>query len=114
MQHDDSQDKSIKLSNGIGSTTRIRILFPHDYEGWALHFKDYVLVIKDNGKLICDTITKETFSHAGTKKIIKIQAEYTELLLEVDDIPNEEKDKIISNVKVIRIIWFSYLLIRFS
>ena len=42
------------------STTRILILFPEDYEVWALHFEDYILGIKEHGSSIWHGMTIET------------------------------------------------------
>ena len=107
MQSDDSHVNSINLLSSIVSTTRIPILFPSDYEVWALNFGDYVLGLEDNGSLIWDVITKEAFAHTGTKRVIKTQAEYNTLLLDVENIAQEEKDNLISDVKDMRIIRFA-------
>ncbi|KAL7604947.1 hypothetical protein Lser_V15G14522 [Lactuca serriola] len=107
MQHDDSHINSINLSSSIGSTTRIPILFPNEYEVWALHFKDYVLGLEDNGYLIWEAITLGAFVHTGTKRVIKTQSDYNKLFLDVKDVPRDEKDKLISNVKAMGIIRFA-------
>ena len=91
MKFDNSHVNSITSSSNIGSTTRIPILFPNDYEVWALNFEDYVLGLEDNGSLVCDAITKETFAHTGTKRVIKTQAEYNAHLLGVKNIPHDKK-----------------------
>ena len=75
MKPDDSSFNSINISSGMGSTTRIPILFPDDYEVWALHFKGYMLGLEYNGSLICDAIIKEMFAHTSTRKVIKTQEE---------------------------------------
>ncbi|XP_023760202.1 uncharacterized protein LOC111908619 [Lactuca sativa] len=67
MQLEDLNTLSFNLSSSIGSTPRIPILFPQDYEVWVLHFEDYVLGLEDHG----------------------------------------EKDKMISNVKAMRITRFA-------
>ena len=54
-------------------------------------------------------MTKETFAHIGTKKVIKTQARYNDLLLDEENIPHDENDKLISNVKAMRIIRFAFL-----
>ena len=64
--NDGSHINSINLSSSIGSTTRIPIMFPNDYEVWALNFEDYVLGLEDNGYLIWEAITVQTFTHTGT------------------------------------------------
>ena len=66
-----------------------------------------MLGLEDNGSLIWDAITKETFAHTSIKRVIKTQAEYNDLLLEVVDIQKDEKVKLISNVKAMRIIHFA-------
>ena len=71
MQHDDSSINSLNISSRIGSTTRIPILFPHEYEVWALHFEDYVLGSDDNGYLIWEAITLGPFVHIETKITMK-------------------------------------------
>ena len=92
MHSEDSHVNSINLSSGIGSTTRIPILFPSEYEVWALHFEDYAIVLEDIGYLIWDAITVGTFVHTGTWRVIKTQADYNKLLLEVKDVPQDEKE----------------------
>ena len=66
-----------------------------------------MLGLEDNASLIWDAITKETFAHTGTKRVIKTQAEYNNLLLEHTNIPKDENDKQISNIKAMRIIFFA-------
>ena len=61
MYHDDSQTNPINISNIIGSTTRITILYTQEYQFWALHFEDYVLGSEDNGYLIWEAITVGPF-----------------------------------------------------
>ena len=72
-----------------------------------MHFEDYVLGLEDNGYLICDAIIIQTFAYIGTRREIKTQSDYNKLLLDVKDIPQDEKDKLTSNVKTMRIIRFS-------
>ena len=107
MQHDDSNINSLNISSNIGSTTRIRILFPHDYEDWALDFDDYVLGSEDSGYLIWEAITVGPFCHTKTKRTIKNQKEYNQMLLDMKDVRQDQKEKIINNVKAMRIIIFS-------
>ena len=76
MSHDDSQTNPINISNSIGSTTRILILYTHGYEVWALHFEDYVLDSEDNMYLIWVAITLGPFVHFGTSRTIKTHKEY--------------------------------------
>lgn len=38
----------INLPSGIRSNTHIPILFPKDYEVWAMHFEDYIIGIEDH------------------------------------------------------------------
>ena len=52
-------------------------------------------------------MTKETFMHTATRKLIKTQAEYNELLLNVKEVAQDEKDKFQSNIKAMRIIRFA-------
>ena len=87
MYSDDSHVNSINLSSDIGSTTRISILFPCEYEVWALHFEDYVLSLEENGYLIWDAITVGAFVHTGSRREIRTQAHYNKLFLEVKDVP---------------------------
>ena len=58
MSHADSQTNLINISNNIGSTTRVPILYTQDYEVWAHHFQDYVVGFEDNGYLIWEVITQ--------------------------------------------------------
>ena len=52
MAYEDLHSLSFNLSSNIGSMKRITILFPDDYEFWALHFEDYVLGIEEHGSII--------------------------------------------------------------
>ena len=45
--------------------------------------------------------------HMGTRRGIKTQAEYNTLLIDVNDIPQDEKYKLLRNVKAMRIIRFT-------
>lgn len=45
------------LANSIGSSSKVPTLFPDDYEIWALHMEDYLLVLK-NGYLIWKSVSK--------------------------------------------------------
>ncbi|XP_052626862.1 uncharacterized protein LOC128133449 [Lactuca sativa] len=96
MAHKDPHSLSFNLSSSIGSTIRIPILFPNDYEVWALHFEDYVLGLEDYGSTIWHAITQETYKHMDTKMQIKTLVEHT--------VPQDEKDKLMSNIKAMRII----------
>ena len=87
MTHEDPHSLSFNLLSNIGCTTRIPILFPEDYEVWALHFEDYVLGIEEHRTTIWPTMTQETNSHTGTRKLIKSLANYNALVLEHTDIP---------------------------
>ena len=84
---DDSQTNLINISNSIGSTTRIPILYTQDYEVWTHHFEDYVIGSEDNGYLIWEAITVGPFANTGTKRIIKTQKEYNQLMVDVKDVP---------------------------
>lgn len=107
MQHDDSHFNSINLSSSIGSTTRIQIVFPSEYEVWALHFEYYVLGLEDNGYLIWKAIIIGPFVHTESKRVIRTQNDYNKLLFDIKDVPQDEKEKLISNVKALRIIRFA-------
>ena len=107
MQNEDPHTLSFNLSSSIGSMTRISILFPKDSVVWALYFEDYVLGIEEHGAIISQAMTQETFSHTGTRRVTKTLADYNELILEHTNVPQEEKDKLMSNIKALRIIWFS-------
>ena len=48
------------------------------------------------------------------RELSRLKAKYNDLLLEVTDIPKDEKDKLISNVKAMRIIRFAYQPTRFA
>ncbi|XP_023734201.1 uncharacterized protein LOC111882066 [Lactuca sativa] len=61
----------------------------------------------DNGYLIWEAITLDPFVHTETKRNIKTQKEYNQLLLDVKDATQDEKEKLISNVKAMRIIRFA-------
>ena len=80
MSHDDSQTNPINISNIIGSTTRIPILYTQDYEVWALHLEDYVIGSEDHGYLIWEAITLGPFVHSGTNTTVKTQHEYNKLV----------------------------------
>ncbi|XP_052627222.1 uncharacterized protein LOC128133731 [Lactuca sativa] len=98
---------SFNISSNIRSTSRIPILFPRDYEVWALHFEDYVLGIEEHGSTIWHAMTQETFSHIAIRKVIKTQADYNALLVEHTNVPQDEKQKLMSNIKAMRLIRFA-------
>nr|KAJ0224580.1 hypothetical protein LSAT_V11C100011640 [Lactuca sativa] len=98
---------SFNLSSSIGSTTKIPILFPEDYEAWALHFEDYVLGIIEHGSTIWQTITQETFTYLVTIQAIKTLADYNALIIKHNNVPNDEKNKLMCNIKAMRIIQFA-------
>ena len=83
---DDSHVNLIHLSNNIGSTTKIPILFPNDFKVWALHSENHFLGIEDNGYLLRVDIIVQKFTHIGTIREIKTQADYNKLLLNIKDI----------------------------
>ena len=87
MQQEDPHSLSFNLYSNIGSTTRIPILFPRDYEVWALHFEDYVLGIEEHGATIWQAMTQETFSHTCTRRLIKTLSDYNALILEYKNTP---------------------------
>ncbi|KAL7586974.1 hypothetical protein Lser_V15G40724 [Lactuca serriola] len=104
---DESQSNPINISNSIGSTTKVPILYTHNYEVWAHHFEDYVIGSEDNGYLIWEAIISGPFSHSATSRIIKTQKEYNDLLKDVKDIAQDEKDKFQCNIKALRLIRFA-------
>ena len=106
MSMDDSQSNPINISNNIGSTTRIPILYTQDYEVWTHHFEDYVIGLEDNGYLIWEAITVGPFAHSSTSRIVKTQEEYNQLVNDVKDIPQDEKEKFQCNIKALRMIRF--------
>ena len=109
MLNEDPHSLSFNLSSIIGSTTRIPILFPQDYKVWALHFEDYVLGIEEHGSTIWQAMTQDTFSHTTTRRVIKIRVDYNALVVEHTIVPQDEKDKLLSNIKAMRIIWITLL-----
>ena len=113
MSMDDSQTNPINISNSIGSTTRIPILYTQDYEVWTHHFEDYVINSEDNGYLIGEAITVGPFAHSSTSKIVKTQKEYNQLVNDVKDIPQDEKEKFQCNIKALRMIRFALQLDTF-
>lgn len=49
----------------------------------------------------------ETYSHTATKKLIKTQVDYNALLIEQKDVAQDEREKLMSNIKALRIISFA-------
>ena len=47
------------------------------------------------------------FVHSGKNTTVKTQKEYNKLIVDVDKIPQDEKDKLLCNVKALRITRFS-------
>ena len=107
MSHDDTHTNPINISNNIGSTTRVPILYTQDYEVWAHHFEDYVVGSEDNGYLIWEAIILGPFVHSETNTIVKTQKDYNKLVTDVQKMPQDEKDKILCNVKAMRMIRFA-------
>ena len=83
---DESQSNPTNISNNIGSTTKIPILYTQDYEVRAHHFEDYVIGSEDNGYLIWEAIVSGPFAHSATSRIIKTQKEYNDLLKDIKDV----------------------------
>lgn len=73
MLKEDSYSIAFNLHGSTGSTTRIPILFPSNYEVWALNFEDYVLGIETHGSSIWQAMTKETYRYSKIKEIVKTQ-----------------------------------------
>ncbi|XP_052627093.1 uncharacterized protein LOC128133623 [Lactuca sativa] len=107
MSHEDSQTNPINISNSIGSTTRIPILYTQDYEVWAHHFEHYVVGSEDNGYHIWEAIMLGPFIHSGSNTTVKSQKEYNKLVADVDKMSQDEKDKLLCNVKSMRMIRFA-------
>ena len=95
------------LSNSIGSTTKIPILYPNDYELWVVHMEDYVLNIEDHGSNIWEAMTVGPFWYIATRNVIKTQAQYNALVLSTPALAQDEKDKLMSNIKAIRTLRFA-------
>nr|KAJ0199171.1 hypothetical protein LSAT_V11C600328070 [Lactuca sativa] len=91
---------------GVSTEARESLGFPLILD-LELHFEDDVLGLEDNGYLIWEAITLGAFVHTGTRRVIKTQTDYSKLLLELKDVPQDEKDKLINNVKAMRIIQFA-------
>ncbi|TLX65709.1 hypothetical protein E9993_23555, partial [Labilibacter sediminis] len=90
MAQEDSYTQAYSLSNSIGSTTRVPILYPAEYELWALHMEDYVLGIETHGFTIWEAMTVGPFRHAATRRVIKTLAEYNALLIDHANTPQDE------------------------
>ena len=86
MSMDDSQSNPINISNNIGSTTRIPILYTQYYEVRTHHFEDNVIGSEDNGSFNWEAITVGPFAHSATSRIVKTQKEYNQLVNDVKDI----------------------------
>ena len=99
MAREDPHALAFNLSSSIGSTTRIPILFPNDYELWALHFEDHVLGLEEHGSIIWQSITEGPFLHTVTRRPIKTLQDYNTLLADVTTIPLDESNRLMSNIK---------------
>ena len=82
MSKEDSHSISFDLHGAIGSTNRILIFFPKDYEVWALHFEDYVLGIETRGSSIQHAIDVGPYIVAKTQEVVKSQKRFQELVEE--------------------------------
>ncbi|KAL7609531.1 hypothetical protein Lser_V15G12916 [Lactuca serriola] len=71
------------------------------------HFEDYVIGSEDNGYQIWEAITAGPFAHSSTSRIIKTQKEYNDLLKDVKDVAQDEKEKFQCNIKALRLIRFA-------
>ena len=107
MAREDPHALAFNLSSSLGSTTRIPILFPNDYEVWALHFEDYVLGLEENNSLVWESITVAPFSHIASNTTVKTLPEYNKLVADYTALPQDDKDKLMSNIKAMRIIRFA-------
>lgn len=107
MNPEDPYTLSFNLSSSIGSTTMIPIIFPQDYEVWALHFEDYILGLEEHGTLIWETMTVETFMYSGTRKSLRLKLNTTNFFLMLRTLHKMKKDKLLSNIKPMRIIRFA-------
>lgn len=88
---------SFNLRNRIGSTTRIPILFPKDYEVWIQHFEYYIYRIEAHGSSIWNAIMKESYKYSKTKEVFKTQEELDNIIVDNKDIPKDEKDGLQKN-----------------
>jgi hypothetical protein len=107
MAQDDPHSVGYNLINSIGSTNRIPILYPNDFEMWILHMEDYVLGSDSHGSTIWHAMTIGPYQHAATRSTIKTQAEYEALLVDHTNVTQDEKDKLLSNIKAMRILRFA-------
>ncbi|XP_023761709.1 cyprosin [Lactuca sativa] len=54
-----------------------------------------------------EAITVGPSAHSGTNRIMKTKKEYNQLMVDVKDVPQDEKDKFVCNIKALRMIRFS-------
>lgn len=108
MSKEDSHSISFNLPSSIGYTTLIPILFPDDYEVWALHFEGNVLGIKTHGFSILHVITKESYKHTKIREIVKTQRWFDGINVDDKEIHSNEKDKLMDNLIATRILRFTF------
>ncbi|XP_052623142.1 uncharacterized protein LOC128128382 [Lactuca sativa] len=72
--------------------------------GAVFRERDFVVQSGITSYLIWEAITIGPFIHSGTNRTVKTQKEYNQLLLEVEKIPQDEKDKLMCNLKALKMI----------
>lgn len=107
MSKDDSHSISFKLPSSIGSTSRIPIMYPKDYEVWVMHFEDYVSSIKNHCSSIWHVITKGRYQCLEANKPIKTQAVLDELIANNNDLTLDDKLRLQNNISAKRQLRFS-------
>ena len=59
---------------------------------------------EENSYLIWEAITLGSFVHSGRSTTVKTQKEYNKLVADEQKMPQDEKDKLLCNVKAMRMI----------
>lgn len=94
------------LPSGIRSNTYIPILFPEDFEVWAMYFEDYITGIEDHGLHMWETIMKGPHACSKTNMFVYNQSDYSNIVAK-HDLTQDEKDMLRNDLRAKRDLQFA-------
>lgn len=101
MSKEDIHAISFDLSSTIGSSTRISILFPDDYEFMVSRFEDYISGTKKHGPYIWKSIITRPHKCTKRKEYVLTLTYYADFLFEKQkDLTTKENEKNYGDLQV--------------
>lgn len=107
MSKEDSHSTSFNLPSSIGSTTRILILIPNDYEVWVYTLWTMILALKHMLQVSGMLYQRNITGIRRQNKFSKLQRRLDEIVAHDKELHSDEKHKLIKNLKASRILMFS-------